>query len=60
MKAEGIEVYTIGAQVSATAKAFLTACATDSQHYYDATNGTLLLASFNDITKKLIKPFLTH
>ena len=60
MKAKGIEVYTIGAQVSPAAKIFLTACATDPQHYYDATNGNLLLASFKDITKKLIKPFLTH
>ena len=60
MKAKGIEVYTIGAQVSASAKAFLTSCATDPSHYYDATDGAALLTAFNDITKKLVKPYISH
>ena len=60
MKAKGIEVYTIGAQVSAAAKTFLQSCATDVNHYYDATNGAILAQAFKDISSKLIRPYLTH
>ena len=60
MKAKGIEVYTIGAQVTSTAKTFLQSCATDASHYYDATNGAILAQAFKDISSKLIRPFLTH
>jgi Flp pilus assembly protein TadG len=59
MKQSGIEIYTIGAQVSASAKAFLTDCAGtnpnvgDSTHYYDATDGVKLEAAFRDIALKI-------
>jgi Flp pilus assembly protein TadG len=60
MKAKGIEVYTIGAQVSASAKAFLQTCATDTAHYYDATDGAKLKQAFIDIAYKLVPPFVSH
>ncbi len=60
MKNKGIEVYTIGAGVTPTAKAFLQSCATDLTHYYDATDTNALIAAFNDITKKLVVPFMSH
>jgi Flp pilus assembly protein TadG len=53
MKAAGIEVYTIGDQVSSSAKAFLTSCATNAAHYYDATDGVKLKAAFRDIALKI-------
>jgi hypothetical protein len=58
-KAKGIEVYTIGfglnASVSAQAKALaaLQACATDANHYFDATNAAALNAAFVAISHKL-------
>ena len=60
MKAAGIEVYTIGAMVSTSAKAFLTSCATDASHYYDATDSNSLTLAFVNIAKTLVAPFLTH
>ena len=60
MKAKGIEVYTIGAQVSANAKTFLQTCATDSTHYYDATDGTKMQQAFMDIAYKLVPPYISH
>ena len=48
-----IEVYTVGFQVSTAAKAFLTACATDPAHYYDATTTIALQAAFRDIALKI-------
>ena len=60
MKAKGIEVYTIGAQVSASAKQFLQTCATDTTHYYDATDGTKMQQAFMDIAYKLVPPYISH
>ena len=60
MKAKQIEVYTIGAMVSSNAKSFLQSCATDANHYYDATNSTQLAAAFKDIATKLVPPVITH
>ena len=60
MKAKGIEVYTIGAQVSSNAKAFLKSCATDPTHYYDATDGTKMQQAFMDIAYKLVPPYISH
>jgi Flp pilus assembly protein TadG len=53
MKTAGVEVYTIGAQVSDNAKTFLKSCATDNNHYYDATDGVKLQAAFRDIALKI-------
>lgn len=53
MKAKGIEVYTVGFQVSSAAKTLLKNCATDESHYYDATSGESLRQSFRDIALKI-------
>jgi len=60
MKATGIEVYTIGAMVTPDAQAFLTSCATDSNHYFNATSTASLQAAFASITQKLIALHLVH
>ena len=60
MKAKGITVYTVGAQVSPSAKTFLQSCATDANHYYDATDGNKLRQAFIDIAYKLVPPYLVH
>lgn len=53
MKAKGIEVYTVGFQVSSAAKTLLKGCATDESHYYDATSGEALRQAFRDIALKI-------
>jgi Putative Flp pilus-assembly TadE/G-like len=53
MKAKGIEVYTVGFQVSNAAKTMLTNCATDASHFYDATTGDSLNMAFKDIALKI-------
>jgi Flp pilus assembly protein TadG len=60
MKAKGIEVFTIGAQVSSSAKTFLQGCATDPSHYYDATDGNKMQQAFAAIAQTLVKPYLAH
>lgn len=53
MKAKGIEVFTVGFQVSTAAKSLLMNCATDASHYYDATSGDALKQAFRDIALKI-------
>ena len=55
-----IEVFTVGFQVSAAAKTFLTGCATDASHYYDATTEVALQAAFRDIALKISSLRLTN
>ena len=55
-----IEVFTVGFQVNATAKTFLKNCATDADHYYDATTGDALKAAFRDIALKISTLRLTN
>jgi Flp pilus assembly protein TadG len=55
-----IEVYTVGFQVSSAAKTFLTNCATDAAHYYDATTEVALQAAFRDIALKIATLRLTN
>ena len=55
-----IEVFTVGFQVSAAAKTFLTSCATDASHYYDATTEVALQAAFRDIALKISSLRLTN
>jgi hypothetical protein len=55
-----IEVYTVGFEVSAAAKTFLTNCATDASHYYDATSEVALEAAFRDIALKIATLRLTN
>jgi len=51
MKAEGVEVYTVGLAVASTTGAteFVNNCATDSQHVYLPVDGTELKQAFRDI-----------
>ena len=60
MKAAKIEVFTVGFQVSSASKSFLTACATDANHYYDATTDVALKAAFRDIALKIATLRLTN
>ncbi len=60
MKNAKIEVYTVGFQVNSTAKTFLTSCATDAAHYYDATSDIELQAAFRDIALKIATLRLTN
>jgi Flp pilus assembly protein TadG len=60
MKNAKIEVYTIGFQVSSAAKTFLTSCATNAAHYYDATTELSLQAAFRDIALKITRVRLTN
>ncbi|HWK14301.1 MAG TPA: pilus assembly protein TadG-related protein [Rhizobiaceae bacterium] len=54
MKAENIEIFSVAFMVeSETARNMLESCATDSLHYYDASDSEKLLASFSDIGKSL-------
>lgn len=53
MKKKGIEVFTIGFQVTAAARTLLTNCATNATHYYDATSGEALRQAFRDIALKI-------
>jgi hypothetical protein len=55
-----IEVFTVGFQVSSAAKTFLTNCATDAAHYYDATSDVALQAAFRDIALKIATLRLTN
>ena len=55
-----IEVFTVGFQVSSSAKTFLKNCATDNDHYYDATTGDALKAAFRDIALKISTLRLTN
>ena len=46
--------------MSAAAKTFLTDCATDASHYYDATTEVALQAAFRDIALKIAALRLTN
>jgi hypothetical protein len=60
MKNAKIEVFTVGFQVNSTSKTFLTNCATDASHYYDATTEVALQAAFRDIALKISTLRLTN
>ncbi len=54
LKATGIEVYSVGFQLSTAAKTFLkTKCSTNDSYFYDATNGEALRVAFRDIALKI-------
>lgn len=55
MKSKGIEVYTVGFQVSSnqTAISTLSDCATDAAHFYKAENGDQLRQAFRNIALKI-------
>lgn len=54
MKTKNIEIFSIAFMVDdPTAKSILEYCATDSSHYYDATDSDALLAAFSGIGSSL-------
>jgi Flp pilus assembly protein TadG len=55
IKAEGIEVYTVGFAISvnSTPDVTMQQCATSSSHYYNASDGAALKAAFRDIALKI-------
>ena len=54
MKSNGIEVYTVGFELpSQSAKGLMEYCATDTAHFYDATDGDKLRMAFRDIALKV-------
>lgn len=59
MKGKGIEVFTIGFQVSNSSKQFLKQCASSDANFYDATNGDGLKQAFNDIALKISLLYLS-
>ena len=56
-KAQGVVIYTVGFQVSkgSTAETFIKACATDSDHVYLPSSGTLLKDAFSAIGRDITK-----
>lgn len=61
MKDEGVEVYTVGFQVTnSTAKDTLSNCATDANHYYNSSTGDALKAAFRDIALKISTLYLSQ
>ncbi|MBX3569345.1 MAG: VWA domain-containing protein [Rhizobiaceae bacterium] len=54
MKAQNIEIYSVAFMVDdADAKALMQGCATDSAHYFDASDSDSLLAAFSGISSSL-------
>ncbi len=61
MKAKGIEIYTVGFQLSGnTAKNMLTSCASSTDKFYDASSNAQLQAAFRDIALKISSLRLTN
>jgi hypothetical protein len=58
-KAKGIEVYTVGFQVSSSAASLLRNCATEPTWFYDAKNPEQLAQSYRDIALKLSALYLS-
>jgi Flp pilus assembly protein TadG len=55
-KAKKIEIFTVAFKVDdGPAKTMLQSCATDAEHYYDASNSAALLAAFTDIAQSLVR-----
>jgi hypothetical protein len=54
MKKQNIEIYTVAFMVDdETAKTMLESCATDKNHYFDASDTSKLLEAFTAISKSL-------
>ncbi|MGO4683191.1 pilus assembly protein TadG-related protein [Hyphomicrobium sp. 2TAF46] len=62
MKANGIEVYTVGFQLGGSQIAIntLSSCATDANHFYNSTTGDALKAAFRDIALKISTLYLSQ
>ena len=51
-KASGVEIYTVAFMAPKAGKDLLDYCATDTSHYYDASNAAELVAAFKEIGEK--------
>ncbi len=62
MKAQGIEVYTVGFQLGGSQLAIntLQSCATDTNHFYNSSTGDALKAAFRDIALKISTLYLSQ
>ncbi len=62
MKAQGVEVYTVGFQLggSKLAENTLSSCATDANHFYNSSTGDALKAAFQDIALKISTLYLSQ
>lgn len=67
MKAQGVEIYTVGFALDALAPAdkaravdILETCGTDLQHFYDALNAEQLKQSFRDIAMQLSQLYVAR
>ncbi|MDO9381341.1 MAG: pilus assembly protein TadG-related protein [Hyphomicrobiaceae bacterium] len=60
MKAKGIEVYTVGYEVSSAAKTFLKTCASDDAHAFSAESATELAAVFQGIGQRVLSLYLSQ
>lgn len=60
MKASGVAVYSIAFQAPSSAQTLLQDCATGSQYYFSASNGTELRQAFQKIAQKLNNLRLTN
>ena len=53
-KSKGIDIYTVAFMVNnADARKLLQSCATDSAHYFDASNRDMLLSAFSGIARSI-------
>lgn len=53
IRADGIEVFTVGFMTGSTEEAFLRNCATSSDHYIDASSSSELIDAFSNIAQML-------
>lgn len=51
-KAKGVEIYTVALMAPSKGQALLEYCATDDDHYYNASDGVELVAAFKEIGEK--------
>ncbi|WP_037075110.1 TadE/TadG family type IV pilus assembly protein [Rhizobium sp. PDO1-076] len=51
-KAAGVEIFTVAFMAPSRGQALLGKCATDTSHYYDASNAAELVAAFKEIGEK--------
>lgn len=60
IKADKIEIFTVAFNAPPNGKSLLNFCATDSNHYFEATNTASLVAAFTSIGKTTTKPTTTR
>jgi Flp pilus assembly protein TadG len=60
IKAKNIELYVIGVMVDSYTSSLLSACATDSAHYFDVSQSSQLTDVFNTIAGSIANMHLSH